>query len=265
MTKEQAEHLVSIIQSSLANARQAIVTLYVHEGWKVLGYQSWIACVEDRFKKDKSYLYRELAAGNLEQRLGLPIGGIKESYLRQVLAQTSSLQEEQDAIIEALNDEPSIKNYKIASQVAFMKNNFPILYERVISEKIPKLLALELVEQLRKEENLSTNEQDSLQLCQNVELLQNLLQLRQQRPNLYHEIIVSGCIETESGEQVPLANANERDLRYGVELVRREQAVRHILNDKYQLVLELKNLLLELLDEENYARIEKIIDKLFGS
>jgi len=50
-----------------------------------------------------------------------------------------------------------------------------------------------------------------------------------------------------------------------VELVRREQAVRHILNDKYQLVLELKNLLLELLDEENYAKIEKIIDKLFGS
>lgn len=98
MTKEQAQECVEIIQgkikqaeehfkrgeSALLQAREVIYNLHHLQGWRALGYTSWEQCVKELFERNRSHLFRELAAAIVEKELDpdATIGKIRERVLR---------------------------------------------------------------------------------------------------------------------------------------------------------------------------------------
>jgi hypothetical protein len=84
MDEREARQVVAQIQSSFDNARALIDQLKEREGWKVLGYKSWRECVTAEFGQSQAYLYRQLAAAQIEKQIlpGGEIGLIPEAHLR---------------------------------------------------------------------------------------------------------------------------------------------------------------------------------------
>src|SRR5262245_37821707 len=88
MTATEARRCVTRIVQAMGEARAELLDLYERRGWLALGYGSWRECAIAEFGQSQSYLYRLLAAGQVEQRIS-PIGEIgvlPESQLR-VLSQ----------------------------------------------------------------------------------------------------------------------------------------------------------------------------------
>ena len=98
MTQQEARQRITLIQRELSlaekhyrigeqhftTAREMIYNLYQMQGWKVLEYGSWRACVQAEFEKNQSTLYRQLAAAAVEQNISPigRIGSIPERVLR---------------------------------------------------------------------------------------------------------------------------------------------------------------------------------------
>ena len=69
MTAEEARRRVTAINSQLNNVRALLLDFHDREGWKALGYESWVECVKEEFGQSKAYLYRQLGAAQIEQRI----------------------------------------------------------------------------------------------------------------------------------------------------------------------------------------------------
>jgi hypothetical protein len=90
MTEDEARACVSEIKSHMGSARALLMNLYDHRGWQALGYPSWRACVVAEFEQSQAYLYRQLQAAEIEQRISPigEIGAIPETHLRPLAALT---------------------------------------------------------------------------------------------------------------------------------------------------------------------------------
>lgn len=84
MDEGEARQAVAQIRDSFENARVLIDQLKEREGWKVLGYKSWRECVAAEFGQSQAYLYRQLAAAQIERLISPSgeIGRIPEAHLR---------------------------------------------------------------------------------------------------------------------------------------------------------------------------------------
>lgn len=92
MDADTARHHIERIQEHMTRAdhhvnqaRKLILDLKEQEGWRVLGYKSWRACVMTEFNKKSSTVYRQLNAALVELELspaGGNIGAIEERVLR---------------------------------------------------------------------------------------------------------------------------------------------------------------------------------------
>jgi len=88
LTADEARRCVDAINAAMTNARALLWELYTREGWLVLGHASWRACVTAEFGQSQAYLYRQLAAAEVEQNISpdSPIGELKEGQLRPLSA-----------------------------------------------------------------------------------------------------------------------------------------------------------------------------------
>lgn len=69
MTPEEARQSADAIKRGMNNIRIQLLAFYEREGWKALGYGSWLECVKIEFGQSKAYLYRQLEAAQIEQRI----------------------------------------------------------------------------------------------------------------------------------------------------------------------------------------------------
>lgn len=85
MTADEARRVIDGIREGLENVRTLLLDLHEREGWRVLGYESFVACAEAEFSASKSQAYRLLDAARLDAILS-PIGenGLPEAHLREL-------------------------------------------------------------------------------------------------------------------------------------------------------------------------------------
>lgn len=90
MTETEARECVVKINVQMNSARALLLDLYERRGWVALGYASWRECATAEFEQSQRYLYRQLQAAEIEQRIwpNGQIGAIPESQLRPLAALT---------------------------------------------------------------------------------------------------------------------------------------------------------------------------------
>lgn len=99
MTEDEARKRVTTINAGMNNIRALLLDFHEREGWKALKYDSWRECVVAEFGQSQAYLYRQLEAAQIEERINQasieageksfsPIGEkeIPESQLRPLAA-----------------------------------------------------------------------------------------------------------------------------------------------------------------------------------
>jgi hypothetical protein len=69
MIYKEAREVVDQINSNMNNVRYLVLDLYEREGWTALGYASWRECVTAEFKQGENYLYKQLAAAQMEKNI----------------------------------------------------------------------------------------------------------------------------------------------------------------------------------------------------
>lgn len=72
---ERIQHHLNQADHHVNEARQLIWELHEREGWKALGFASWRACVQEKFERASSTVYRQLSAACVEMEIS-PNGGI---------------------------------------------------------------------------------------------------------------------------------------------------------------------------------------------
>lgn len=84
MTAAEARSAIQEIKSRWNSLRATVLDLERRRGWEALGYASFRECVLAEFQGSESFLYRQLAAGEIEAEVEptLPIGTIPERILR---------------------------------------------------------------------------------------------------------------------------------------------------------------------------------------
>ena len=124
LTKADALAFVKSIKSRMGDVRGMIVELHNRLGWKVLGYDTWDACVKAEFEEEvggKAVVYRHLRTARLGARMS-PIGdklfpksgGLTPEHARA----TEGLATEDDAVtaITAAAKEAKIKGLKLTGK-----------------------------------------------------------------------------------------------------------------------------------------------------
>lgn len=84
VSKEQVLVDIDHANTSGTNVRKFLNRLHIRKAWELLGYRSYRAMAKELLNMGDSAAYREAQAARAERRLGLPIGGIRESVLRPV-------------------------------------------------------------------------------------------------------------------------------------------------------------------------------------
>ena len=69
MNPEEARTAADAIKRGMNNLRAQLLVFCEREGWKALNYSSWLECVKTEFGQSKAYLYRQLEAAQIEQRI----------------------------------------------------------------------------------------------------------------------------------------------------------------------------------------------------
>lgn len=69
MDAAEARTAADAIKRGMNNLRAQLLVFYEREGWKALGYESWRACVTAEFGQSQRYLYRQLEAAQIEERI----------------------------------------------------------------------------------------------------------------------------------------------------------------------------------------------------
>ena len=142
MTKDEADECVRAIRSASHVIRELLIDLHERDGWRVLGYESFAACVQQEFGGSAAYMYRQLAVGSLEKRL--EIGGIgdnRESHLRPLLTilKDDAMREEAWNLAHAMSATPTAKTFEGAAYsvlVASAEGDVPILVNRMRSGEL---------------------------------------------------------------------------------------------------------------------------------
>lgn len=95
MTHQEASDCLSDIRRGLVNIRERIYDFYDREGWRALGYSSWLKCAQAEFPNwSQSYIYYQLKAarterglleaGDIEPDFSTIVESLPESHLREL-------------------------------------------------------------------------------------------------------------------------------------------------------------------------------------
>lgn len=230
MTREEAEGTVEKIRSHLHRARQLLLDLYEREGWRALGYDTFANCIEAEFTKSRSYVYREIAAAQLESGLDREIGEMPESHARVVigiLGDDEQGKREAVALAET-QPHPTAQDYTRASLETWVRRNVPHYYvcDRMDTGELSPRAAYEIGQIILEEKN---NVEGKL-VIENVsdpQLARDLIILQSEYPSMWHELLGTGSIPY-GGESVPLKDATYTMLRAWVTIDNAEARARYV-------------------------------------
>ena len=74
MSREEARECINAIRGNLESLRLMLLELHRRRGWEALGYNSWEDCAVEEFGKSRSYVFRLLAAAEVQENLGSSMG-----------------------------------------------------------------------------------------------------------------------------------------------------------------------------------------------
>lgn len=214
LTRAQAEEIVEKIKQHLESARELLFILYEKEGWRALGYDSWVACVTTEFGKGQSHLYRELRAARVERIAEVPIGSTPESHIRAALEIYQDEEDAADIITEiyrvaggsSVLSARDIRNFAAESWVLCNIRNTTIC-ERMIDGEIGPVRAYKLGVDY---ENAAPEAKPVIERCTDPTLSNRLLMVHNARPELFREVAATLSIPLYTN--VPIENATVRDL-----------------------------------------------------
>jgi len=111
MTRDEARGCVDAITAHMSGARAMLLELYERRGWQALGYSSWRHCVTTEFGQSEAFLYRQLAAAEVEQNLSPigEIGALPESHLRPLVALRDEPEKQREIYQAAVDTAPNGK------------------------------------------------------------------------------------------------------------------------------------------------------------
>ncbi|MFA6100467.1 MAG: hypothetical protein WC750_06400 [Patescibacteria group bacterium] len=116
MSAEEARQRIATINSHLNNIRALILDFHDREGWRALGYESWVACVKVEFSVGQSRVYQLFEAAQIEQRISTIVentASIPDSQLRPLAA----LPPEDQAVVYQLAKESAPEGKMTAKHV----------------------------------------------------------------------------------------------------------------------------------------------------
>ncbi len=70
MSEQEAWECVSAIKENMESLRFMLLELHRRRGWEALGYDSWDDCATQEFGRSRSYVFKLLAAAQVEESLG---------------------------------------------------------------------------------------------------------------------------------------------------------------------------------------------------
>lgn len=73
MSREEARECINAIRENLESLRLMLLELHRRRGWESLGYDNWEDCAVEEFGKSRSYVFRLLAAAEVQENLGSSI------------------------------------------------------------------------------------------------------------------------------------------------------------------------------------------------
>lgn len=89
MSKQEARECVSAIKENMESLRLMLLELHRRRGWEALEYDSWEDCATKEFGRSRSYVFKLLAAAQVEESLGSlvksPIGDLVDIPVSQLL------------------------------------------------------------------------------------------------------------------------------------------------------------------------------------
>jgi len=71
MTRMEAQRCVDEINLAAQRMGRLLLELKEREGWKALGYNTWTACLSEKFSYGRQYLYDLMTAAPVQERLEL--------------------------------------------------------------------------------------------------------------------------------------------------------------------------------------------------
>lgn len=87
MSQAEARQCVDDIKNGIVNVGRRLLDLYERNGWEALGYSSWRECAQVEFNFKQAYVYKLLAAAEIERNLAetdFYTNGIKPESERQI-------------------------------------------------------------------------------------------------------------------------------------------------------------------------------------
>lgn len=83
MSRDDATSCLWAIRTSTANLRALLFDLHHRKGYVALGYSTFRECIASELADmSESHVYRQLAAGVMEQQIGAPVGSLPETSIR---------------------------------------------------------------------------------------------------------------------------------------------------------------------------------------
>ena len=234
MTEEEARTCVEQINQNLANVRALLLELHEREGWRALGYDSWSQCVQAEFgDRHRSYLYRQLDAARIEagsDRIG--VGDLPESHLRVIASALRGDNEGAKLAVGRALDEgaETADDFKRAAQEVWVERHLPrqsTLRARCRAGTVSVYDAYHIGGLM---DSLDADERQTLMVldqCTDTELAAMLLRVKDDKPDLWDEIVATVSIPT-PGENTPLAHATGSTLDALLDIESAEARARHI-------------------------------------
>lgn len=120
MTTSEARGATELIKSGLVTLRQLFLDVYEREGWKALGYISFVEYAEKEFAYGKSHAYRLIDAATVERNLRHSPMGEKDVIPERVLRPLAKLEpsEQREAYAKAVYLSPDGKPKAADTQAA---------------------------------------------------------------------------------------------------------------------------------------------------
>ena len=218
--RDEARALVEEIRSHLLNARAKLLLLYERQGWLSLGYTSWAECVEQEFGKSRSYLYRQLAAAQIEKGVGAPVGEHLESHMR-AIGEVLSDDEDRKVAYEsglARGANTALEWSRVAMEVWLERNLPPTspVIARLRSGEMGARAAYEIgrvVVLLREQPVVDEALVMAVEQCTDPDLAHGLVTVYNNIPALWAEIVATGCVPSIDDGQTPISKATARQLQ----------------------------------------------------
>lgn len=237
MGREEAREIVNQVKAHLNEARRLLLDLYEREGWRALGYASWRECVKAEFQHSEPYLYRQLAAAQLESDLGLEVGESPEYHLRPIIEvfgddREGARQAYESALIDGAE---TSSEFRYHARREWLLLNLPeesSLYQKVVQGDVSMLDAYNIA-LIMGDDDTPLHAVNVIDECTDYRLADRLVAVCKHLPHIWEEISSTKSIPSLDGN-IPLGEASKSNLNALIGVDNAERRAQHVaINEEY--------------------------------